>query len=116
MSIIHDGTHKFGSIDLTIGGAIYVSENFATTAGSNVIEITDSLGLPDGAKIIPGVITGSATLQYATDETATPEVGEEFTAETVVYIITEAGEARSQGEISKCNISFRSKINTGGVT
>lgn len=109
--VFADGTHKFGSIVVTITAVAYVAENFEISAPSTVVEVTDEVSLPSGQKIIPGFVTGSATLQLATGTTALPAIGAEFTVDTIDYIVSEVGESRSQGEISKVNISFRKKIN-----
>lgn len=110
-TVYQDGTHKYGSVVLTINSVAYVGENFSTNAPSSVVEVTDEMGLPSGQVIVPGFGDGSATLQLATASTALPERGDTFKESTVDYIVSEVGEARTQNEISKVNISFRKQIN-----
>lgn len=112
MAFTKDGTHKYGSIVLTIDAITYVAENFETSQPSNAVEVTNENGEPAGQVIVPGFVTGSATLQLATAATALPAIGDEFTVDTVAYIVSEVGESRTQNDITKCNISFRKKINT----
>ena len=95
-------------------------ENATFTYGSNRVDLNDSNGEPVGATIVPNRIEGSATLQYSTDSASTapnPTLGQEFTTSATngrnnaTYVITEVGDAQSQGDYAKCSISFYKKIN-----
>ena len=122
MAITSDGTQSFGIQDspVTIDSISYVMENATFTYGSSRVDVNDSNGEPLGSTTIPGRVEGSATLQYSTDNSTTapnPSVGEEMTLNTTdarnngTYILTEVGDAQTQGDYAKCSISFYKKIN-----
>lgn len=117
MAITQDGTHAFGIQDspITIGAVTYVCEGMSFTRGSNRVDINDSNGEPLGSTIIPGRIEGSGSLQLAAANTAIPAVGSEFELaggrNDGTYVITEIGEAQSQGDYVKISISYYKKVN-----
>lgn len=119
MAITSDGTQSFGIQDspVTINSVTYVMEAFNITYGSNRVDINDSNGEPLGSTIVPNRVEGSATLQYAAGDTANPTLGQEFTTSSTdgrnntTYVITEVGDAQTQGDYAKCSISFYKKIN-----
>jgi len=122
MAITSDGTQSFGIQDspVTINSIAYILEGASFTYGSNRVDIDDSNGEALGSTIVPNRVEGTATLQYSTDTAVTapnPSLGHEMvTAVTngrnnATYILTEVGDAQSQGDYAKCSISFYEKIN-----
>ena len=121
MAITRDGTQSFGIQDspVTINAVTYVLEGASYSYGSSRVDINDSNGEPLGATLVPSRTEGSATLQYAEATTINPVVGDELTLATGraaagtdgVYVITEVGDAQSQGDYAKCSISFYKKTN-----
>jgi len=122
MAITQDGTQSFGIQDspVTINSITYVVESMSFTRGANRVDLNDSNGEPLGSTLVPNRIEGSATLQYSTDSTATapnPTIGQEMVTSTTngrnngTYVISEIGDAQSQGDYGKCSISFYEKIN-----
>jgi len=122
MAITSDGTQSFGIQDspVTINSISYVMENATFTYGSNRVDINDSNGEPLGTTLVPNRVEGSATLQYSTDTAVTapnPSIGHEMVTSTTnarnnsTYVLTEVGDAQTQGDYAKCSISFYEKIN-----
>lgn len=122
MAITSDGTQSFGIQDspVTINSITYVLEGASFTRSGNRVDIDDSNGEPIGSTIVPQRIEGSATLQYPTDSDTTapnPTIGQEFVTNTTdgrnndTFVITEVGDAQSQGDYAKCSISFYAKLN-----
>ena len=121
MAIVRDGTQSFGIQDspITISGVTFVMEGASFTYGASRVDINDSNGEPLGATLVPSRVEGSATLQYAEASTANPVVGDEITLTTGragagtdgVFVISEVGDAQSQGDYAKCSISFFKKTN-----
>ena len=122
MAITQDGTQSFGIQDspVTINSITYVVESMSFTYGANRVDLNDSNGEPTGTVLIPSRVEGSATLQYSTDSSATapnPSIGHEIVTSTTnarnnsTYVITEVGDAQSQGDYAKCSVSFYEKIN-----
>tara|TARA_R110000824_G_scaffold35418_1_gene111088 strand:+ start:10004 stop:10372 length:369 start_codon:yes stop_codon:yes gene_type:complete len=122
MAITQDGTQSFGIQDspVTINSITYVVESMSFTYGANRVDLNDSNGEPTGTVLVPNRAEGSATLQYSTDSDATapnPTIGQEIVTATTnarnnaTYVITEVGDAQSQGDYAKCSVSFYKKIN-----
>ena len=122
MAITSDGTQSFGIQDspCTINSISYVMEDATFTYAGNRVDVNDSNGEPLGSTIVPQRVEFSATLQYSTDSDATapnPSLGHELVTSTTngrnnsTYVITEVGDAQSQGDYAKCSISGYEKIN-----
>jgi len=122
MAITSDGTQSFGIQDspVTINSISYVMEDATFTYAGNRVDVNDSNGEPLGSTIVPQRVEFSATLQYSTDSDATapnPSLGHEMVTSTTngrnnaTYVITEVGDAQSQGDYAKCSISGYEKIN-----
>ena len=122
MAITSDGTQSFGIQDspVTINSIAYILEGASFTYGSSRVDIDDSNGEPLGSTIVPNRVEGTATLQYSTDTSVTapnPSLGHEMVTATTnarnnaTYVITEVGDAQSQGDYAKCSISFYKKLN-----
>jgi len=122
MAITSDGTQSFGIQDspVTINSIVYVVESMSFTYGSSRVDINDSNGEALGSSIIPNRVEGTATLQYSTDSSGTapnPTLGQVMVTATsnarnnANYVITEVGDAQTQGDYAKCSISFYEQIN-----
>jgi len=122
MAITSDGTQSFGIQDspVTINSIVYVLENATFTYGSSRVDINDSNGEPLGSTIVPNRVEGSGTLQYPTDSSSTapnPALGEVMVLATSNarnngnYVLTEVGDAQTQGDYAKMSISFYEQIN-----
>lgn len=122
MAITSDGTQSFGIQDspVTINSITYVCESMSFTYGSNRVDVNDSNGEPLGSVTVPNRVEFSATLQYSTDSASTapnPAIGQEMvTAATngrnnSTFVLTEVGDAQSQGDYAKCSVSGYEKIN-----
>lgn len=122
MAITSDGTQSFGIQDspVTINSITYVLENANFTYGSSRVDINDSNGEPLGSTIVPNRVEGTATLQYATDSAVTapnPALGEVMVLDATNgrnngnYVLTEVGDAQSQGDYGKMSISFYEQVN-----
>ena len=122
MAITSDGTQSFGIQDspVTINSIVYVVESMSFTYGSSRVDINDSNGEALGSSIIPNRVEGTATLQYSTDSSGTapnPTLGQVMVTATSNarnngnYVITEVGDAQTQGDYAKCSISFYEQIN-----
>ena len=113
MATYNDGSVPYGSQVVTIGSTAYVAEQINITDPSSIIERMDELGNPSGQVIIGGFVNGTAVLQLATTGTTLPTMGGTFTltraGTTATYgcVLSEIGEALSQTEAKKVNISFR---------
>ena len=113
----NDGGLVFGSQVVTIDTVAYVAENISIDAPSTVIEQKDEYGVPSGQVIVEGFVTGTATLQLASSATTLPAIGDAFQITTiggtaVYFLVSQVGQAFSQDAETKCNISFRKRINT----
>ena len=105
---------------MTINSISYVCESASFTYGGNRVDLNDSNGEPLASCTVPGRVEGSMTLQYGTDSAVTapnPTIGQEIVTSVTngrnnsTYIITEVGDAQSQGDYAKLSVSFYEKIN-----
>lgn len=112
-SVVSDGTQVFGvpASPVTINSVTYIAEDITFTRPTNRAVIKDDKGTPIGQTIVPEVDTGTAKLQLAATNTAVPARGQTMTLGTVGYLLTEVGEAYTQGNYAYVNISFAVKIN-----
>lgn len=117
MAITQDGTQSFGIQDspVTIDAVTYICESMSFTHGASRADLNDSNGEPVGSVIVPSRIEGSGSLQLAAAATALPPLGAEMVLaggrNAGTYLITEVGDAQSQGDFAKVSISFYKKIN-----
>lgn len=95
-------------------------ENATFTYGSNRVDINDSNGEPLGSTLVPNRVEGSATLQYSTDSAVTapnPTIGQVMVTNSTNgrnnanYVLTEVGDAQTQGDYAKCSVSFYEQVN-----
>ena len=117
MAVTSDGTQSFGIevSPVTINSVDYVAEDFNATYAGNRVDINDSNGEPLGSTTVPQRVEFSATLQYATASTANPTIGQEMVLASgrnaTTYVLTEVGDAQTQGDYAKCSVSGYKKIN-----
>lgn len=100
----------YGSRVITIGGLAYVAQNFSTDQSLNVIERTDELGAPNGAVGIQTARTGSAQLQLATSAITVPSAGDEFSAKSITWFLTQVGEPEEASSFKVVDVSFRESV------
>jgi hypothetical protein len=112
-AIYSDGTQVFGvpASPVTINNVTYIAEDITITRPTTRPVIKDANGVPIGQTIIPDVDTGTAKLQLAASNTAIPTRSQTMTLETATWILTEVGEAYTQGAYAYVNISFALKLN-----
>ena len=118
MAITSDGTQSFGIevSPVTINSVTYVAEDMNFTYAGNRVDINDANGEPLGSTTVPQRVEFSATLQYATSSTANPQIGHEMVLASgrnqLTFILTEVGDAQTQGDYAKCTVSGYEKINS----
>lgn len=108
-----DGTQKFGIPDspVEINSVEYIAEDIQFQHPSSIVEINNEDGVPIGQVVIPKNSTGTAKLQFADDATPAPPRMEIMTLLGVTWVVTEVGEAYTQGQYAYSNISFRLVLN-----
>jgi len=67
-----DGSFPTGSPVLTINSVTYKCNSFTTSKGSETVQISDENGAHIGAVSVTSPITGTAEVQYASINTASP--------------------------------------------
>lgn len=109
-----DGTQAFaiGASPVSINSVAYIAEDIQLQHPMTVKEIKDSNAIPIGQTLIPENTTGTAKLQLATSATAVPPRGQSFTLYGVSWYVKDVGEAYTQGDYVKVNISFVRSINS----
>jgi len=112
-----DGGHPYGSFVATIGALPYVAESASLNIPTTVVEVTNQLGEPSGFIGIPGFVSGSASLQLATNSYPIPTLGAIFTYAFIsgtvqTWVVANVGETLAQQDIIKVNIDFRKRINS----
>lgn len=103
-------TLPYGSRVLTISSVGYIANNFSTSQSLNVIERQNELGAPNGAIGIQTARTGTAQLQLATTTTTAPSAGDEFSANSVTYFLTEVSKPEEAQGFKVVDISFRESV------
>lgn len=110
MSIIQDGSHKFGILNPTLTGALqtegYVIESFTRNLTTNRVDLNNGDGIELGAKVVPQREEASFTIQAGTN-TALPEVGDVVTADggSTYYLLTEVSTNETQEDFVRLNLS-----------
>ena len=110
MPYLTAATLPYGSRVLTINAVAYIANNYKVDRSGSLIERQTELGAPNGAVLVAEAATGSAQLQLATTSTALPAIGDEFTADTVTYFLTQVGASEEARGFKTVDISFRQKI------
>lgn len=95
--------------------ASYIADSFSLEETSNQQKFSDDDNIPTGVVTTRDLTTGRATLQYASDSTDTPEIGDVFkythNGTAAYYCVTAPGKETSKGAESKSNISFYKVLN-----
>ncbi len=101
----------FGSRSLTINSVAYIAENWAPQKAARKISRPDANG-DEAAFMLRADPTSQSglRLQLATTSTATPALGEEFTVDNVVYVISGVSKSESVGAYHSCDVSYQSKV------
>lgn len=101
----------FGGLTLTIDSITYRALNWKPEKNSRKIRRNDTSGDQADFTLRPEPTTQSGlTLQMALASTAVPSLGEEFTVDTLVYVITKVGAAKPEGEYWTVDIDYESKV------
>jgi hypothetical protein len=117
MATFNDGSIPYGVATITVGGVLYVAEDFSVDLSSTVIERRSGVGVMTGRVIIDeNNITGTATLQRATTSTVIPPIGATFTAPsdasyTGGAYVTGSSGAQSQTTAHTFTIRWAGRIN-----
>lgn len=100
----------FGGITVTINSVTYRATNWKPEKNTRKTRRNDANG--DQAEFIlraePTTQSG-LTLQLALSSTAVPSLGAEFTVDSLVYVVTKAGQAKPEGEFWTVDIDYESK-------
>jgi hypothetical protein len=108
MAITLDGEQAFGLNTATIDD--FVVESFSTSFTSNRVDLDDGNGEPLGSTVVPGRVEFSSTVQVGSGNT-TPDIGDEITYDSVVYIVTEVSVDETQADYQRMSLSGYKKIN-----
>lgn len=101
----------FGSRTLTINSVTYVARNWAPQKSTREIRRNDANG-DEAAFMLRAEPTSQSglTLQLATTSTAVPTMGQEFTVDTLVYVITSVSKVENEGEFQTVDIAYKAKV------
>ncbi|MBS0328219.1 MAG: hypothetical protein JSR30_00070 [Proteobacteria bacterium] len=110
---VADGTQAFGIPDspVSINSVTYIAEDIQFNNGTERVVIKDPNGIPSGANILQGDITGTCRLQLATASTPLPPKASLFTLFGKSYYVLDIGASYTQGDYTKVNITFAWQIN-----
>lgn len=121
---INDGARHVGSQILTItkwnGSAwvsrgTYATDNFSVEKGSNTQDFTDDDNVPNGQFITRGKVTGSATLQLASQAAEIPDFADRFQTNALGtsqwFFITSTGRTETKDGETKVPVSFVEVLN-----
>ena len=98
----------------------YVAESFEVTKPTQLAKRYDQANAPKGSVMTEDFMTGTATLQIATESpTTVPKVGDHF-AETVFgtstqFRLTEVGRVESIGALKTVRVTFKQRINAASL-
>lgn len=100
----------FGGKTITINSVAYIARNWKPEKKTRKLRRDDEDGDQQAFMLRAEPTSQSGlTLQLATSSTATPSMGQEFTVDTIDYVVTEVGKAENQGEFHTVDISYESK-------
>jgi hypothetical protein len=101
----------FGGKVVTINSVAYIARNWKPEKKTREIRRNDETGDENAFMLrVEPTSQSGLTLQLATSSTATPAMGQEFTVDTLTYVVTEVGKAESQGEFHTVDISYKAKV------
>lgn len=100
----------FGGKVITINSVAYIARNWKPEKKTRKIRRDDENGDQDDF-MLRAEPTGQSglTLQLALASTVVPAMGQEFTVDTLDYVVTEVGKAEPQGEFHTVDISYEAK-------
>jgi hypothetical protein len=103
----------FGGITVTINAITYRAVNWKPEKNTRKIRRNDSNGDQGDFTLRAEPTTQSGlTLQMALASTAVPSLGQEFTVDTLVYVLTKVGAAKQEGEFWTVDVDYESKVLT----
>lgn len=108
MAIKQDGTQAYGISTASFSG--FIVESFTRTSTGNRVDLDDGDGAPLGSVTVAGRVEGSLTVQVGAGNT-TPTIGAEVTYGSDTFIVTEVGEAETQADYQRLNLSVYKKLN-----
>lgn len=101
----------FGGKTVTINAVAYVARNWKPEKKTRKLRRDDTNGDQEAFMLRAEPTSQSGlTLQLATGTTAVPAMGQEFTVDALVYVVTDAGKSEPQGEFHIVDISYESKV------
>lgn len=101
----------FGGVTLTINSVSYRALNWNPQKNTREIRRNDVNGDEADFMLRPEPTTQSGlTLQLALASTAVPTLGQEFTHDTLTYVITKVAPAKQEGEYWTVEIDYKSKV------
>lgn len=101
----------FGSRVLTINAITYVAQSWNPQKSTREINREDENG-DENAFMLRAAVTRQSgiVLQLATSSTAVPTMGQEFTVDSLTYVITAVGKVETQGAFHTVSIDVRAKV------
>lgn len=100
----------FGGVTLTIAAVTYRALNWNPQKNTRKIRRNNTDGDQADFLLRPEPTTQSGlTLQLALASTALPTLGQEFTQDTLTYVITKVAPAKQEGEYWTVEIDYESK-------
>ena len=117
-----DGALPFDGQDVTIGGLVFIFEDFSPEEGSHFVQSNQGAGAPRGGRDIRDVITAQCMAQFPSGATLdkTPAL---FTVITLVYrgvakqfVITFVGTPQKSGQETKVSLKVRELLNSASAT
>lgn len=101
----------FGGVTLTINAITYRALNWGPEKSTREIRRNDGNG-DEAEFMLRGEPTTQSglTLQLALASTAVPAMGQEFTHDTLVYVITKASQKKQEGEFWTVDIDIKAKV------
>ena len=110
MAIVLDGTPVTGTVEITVGAVTYIENNYSISEDRDVQTEYDENGIPVRAAYFPNPKQYSAEWQCAASATATPATGDEFTRDSLTFIISNAEESGEIRGIKKFSVSAQIKL------
>lgn len=101
----------FGGLTLTINSVSYRAMNWNPQKSTREIRRNDANGDEAEFQLRGEPTTQSGLkLQLALSSTAVPAMGQEFTVDSLVYVVTKAAPAKPEGEFWTVDIDYKAKV------
>jgi len=112
-ALFKDGDMPYGTRVLTIGGYLYICDDWLPKRGSNLVERSGVYGQITGwvlnaDSVLP---TGTATLQLETTTTPLPTVGQSFVEDSETWVIQNVENPESKESDKKVHVTFVKDVN-----